>query len=200
KSIFDAISLRIQTQGYDFIPGTEVIAVIYRIYYRVMNTLCPRAILKSKLGTTVAVHSNCLTTNIAVNRLINWNELRIPTEWVLPRAVVPRSRFTNQIPNEDDIPYHFSGPSSRPSVSRHSTSEPIIQGIRLSEQQIPHGIYHFSGPSSRPSVSRHSTSEPIIQGIRLSEQQIPHGIYNDPSPSTRIEVDQTTSPLSKASL
>ncbi|KAF6139710.1 hypothetical protein GIB67_006658, partial [Kingdonia uniflora] len=63
---------------------------------KVMNTLCPRAILKSEPGTTVAVHSNCLTTNIAVNRLINWDELSIPTEWVLPR-VVPRPRFTNQV-------------------------------------------------------------------------------------------------------
>ncbi|KAF6136259.1 hypothetical protein GIB67_042744 [Kingdonia uniflora] len=100
RPIFDAISLRIQIQRYNFIPGAEVIAVIYRIHYKVMNTLCPRAIMKNEPdwntpGTTVAVHSNCLTTNIS--RIINWDELSIPTEWVLPRAVVPRPWFNNQV-------------------------------------------------------------------------------------------------------
>ncbi|KAF6134577.1 hypothetical protein GIB67_022317 [Kingdonia uniflora] len=97
KSMFDAISLRIQTHGYNFIPEAEVIAVIYKIHYKVMNTLCPRAILKSEPGTTVAVHSNCLTTNIAVNRLIDRDKLSIPTEWVLPRTVVPRPSLNSII-------------------------------------------------------------------------------------------------------
>ncbi|KAF6142832.1 hypothetical protein GIB67_002696 [Kingdonia uniflora] len=185
KSLFDAISLRIQTQGYDFIPGAEVIAVIYKIHYKVMNTLCPRAILKSEPGKTIAVQSNCLTTNIAVNRLINWNEINIPTEWVLPQAVVPRPRFNNQVSQitqtvDGDVEVSFASHPIRLSLHKSKSCRQLTH-----EEEIP---YHVSCPSTRPSVSRHSTSEPIIKGIRLSDQQIPHGVYHhDPNTSTRSE-------------
>ncbi|KAF6141073.1 hypothetical protein GIB67_006518 [Kingdonia uniflora] len=188
KSLFDAISLRIQTQGYNFIHGAEVIAIIYRIHYKIMNTLCPRAILKSEPGKTIAVQSNCLTTNIAVNRLISWNEINIPTEWVLPQAVVPRPRFNNQVSQitqtaDGDVEVTFASHPIRLSLHKSKSCRQLTN-----EEEIP---YHVSCPSTRPSVSRHSTSEPIIKGIRLSDQQIPHGVYHDsnhdPNTSTRSE-------------
>ncbi|KAF6145413.1 hypothetical protein GIB67_029182 [Kingdonia uniflora] len=55
KFMFDVVSLRIRTQRYNFILGVEVVAVIYRICYKVMNTLCPRAILKNELGNKTIV-------------------------------------------------------------------------------------------------------------------------------------------------
>ena len=33
RNINDALTLRVQTQGYNFLPGTETVAVIYRVYF-----------------------------------------------------------------------------------------------------------------------------------------------------------------------
>ena len=33
--------LKLLTKGYDFLSGAEIVVVIYRIYFKVMNTLTP---------------------------------------------------------------------------------------------------------------------------------------------------------------
>ena len=78
--MFEAVTSNIQTKGYNYLIGSDTLSVTYRIYYKVMNTLCPNAILRSKLGKTVVIDSNCLTTNVAIPRLIKWDEMDFPTD------------------------------------------------------------------------------------------------------------------------
>ena len=46
--------------------------------------MCPNAILHSDPAKTLVIDNNCLTTNIAVPRLIQWDEVQFPTDWTIP--------------------------------------------------------------------------------------------------------------------
>jgi hypothetical protein len=68
RNLFDTMQLTINTNGYNFKPGSEIIAVSYRIQYKMLNTLTPRVKHLSFLGTTTVVQTNLLTSNVATNR------------------------------------------------------------------------------------------------------------------------------------
>lgn len=81
SNILDAMQLKIHTNGYNFKPGSEIISNCYRILYKVLQTFNPN-IKKKQLSfpeTTIVVQTNLLTSNIATNRLIKWNEINFPT-------------------------------------------------------------------------------------------------------------------------
>lgn len=40
-NILDALTLNVKTNGYNYTPGTEVICICYRIYYKPLYTLNP---------------------------------------------------------------------------------------------------------------------------------------------------------------
>ena len=70
NNLLDAMQLTIHTNGYNFKPGSEIIAIYYIIYYKVLHTLNPRVRQISFRGTTIVVQTNLLTSDIATNRLI----------------------------------------------------------------------------------------------------------------------------------
>jgi hypothetical protein len=51
KHLYDAMQLNVHTHGYNFKPGSEIMAICYRIYYKVLNTLNPNAKQISFPGT-----------------------------------------------------------------------------------------------------------------------------------------------------
>jgi hypothetical protein len=143
--------------------------------------MCPNAILHSNPGKTVVIDSNCLTTNVAVPRLITWEEIEFPENWVLNQAVEPTPQTSgessvDQIIQDTDgnVMINFtSNRVSRLTLSRSSSS-------RSFQRNNPCNI---SLVSSRHSVSEerpNTTDESVVRGIRLSDQEIPHGIYVDP--------------------
>ena len=144
-----------------------------------MNTMCPNAILHSNPGKTVVIDSNCLTTNVAVPRLITWEEIQFPDNWTLNQAVEPSpvvESTVDQILQDTDgnVMISFTpNQVSRLTLSRSSSS-------RSYQRSNPCNI---SLVSSRRSVSEerpNTTDESVVRGIRLSEQEIPHGVYVDP--------------------
>jgi hypothetical protein len=113
RNLFEAITLKLQTKGYNFLKGSNTIGVIYRIHYKVMNIICPNAILHSNPGKTVVIDSNCLNTNIAVPRLIKWEEIEFPDEWTIDQAVPPTAVTDNQVDqivqnNDGDVVISFA--------------------------------------------------------------------------------------------
>ena len=190
RNLFDAVTLKVQTQGYNYMQGSDTISVSYRIYFKVMNTLCPKAILRSDPGKTVVIESNSLTTNVAVPRLITWEEVDFPDEWKLPQAVPAQALTNNQVEQivqtpDGDVEVSFA-PDRVSRLSRHILS----RSRSTRETPLP---YRVSIPRSRASTSDlpHQTQEepqsplhqePRVQGLRFSEQQIPHGIYHDSEP------------------
>ena len=97
KNILNALQLTIHTHGYNFQPGSEIIAICYRIYFKVLHTLNPRVKQISFPGTTTVVETNLLTSNLATNRLIKWDEINFPETWSLPQEVEPEPIINKNI-------------------------------------------------------------------------------------------------------
>ena len=177
-NILDGVNLRILTKGYNYKYNSEPLALQYRIYFKVMNTLSPNVRKISKHGETVLIETNLLTTSVATPKQIKWNEIDFPDTWVIPSAIPPKPQTCYDIRdvveiNNGDVmisfdrikrtqslrDYKVSLPStSRPSTSRRSTSSMKdenleFEGIRLSDNQIPHGIYRREENRTSPTAS-----------------------------------------------
>ena len=89
KNLFKAITLNTKTYGYNFLPGSETITVIYRIYFRALNTLAPKAKHVLQPGETIMIETNLLSSQISVKTPIKWNDIQFPEKWVLPQVIPP---------------------------------------------------------------------------------------------------------------
>jgi hypothetical protein len=91
------LTLNIQTKGYDMEEGSRPLAIIYRIYYRLMKTnLNPQAIFKDPKGSTLLIESSTQNAAISAPKMIQWDKPNLPNEWILesvskPSPVVSRS-------------------------------------------------------------------------------------------------------------
>ena len=89
-NILELATLNIKTHGYNFLLGSKLIAVIYRIHYKVLITLAPKARNITKLGKTTLVKTNLLSLNIATCRIIKWKEIIFSENWLRTSLVPPR--------------------------------------------------------------------------------------------------------------
>ncbi|KAG7956032.1 hypothetical protein I3843_11G104300 [Carya illinoinensis] len=115
-NILKALTLNIATSGYDMIKGSKLLAVIYRIYYRVLkSTLNPKTVLKSIGGKTLLIQSstpdaNVITpdANVKVPTMIHWKDISLPNEWILNQEVPPAPILTAK-PDLDYIQQYLDG-------------------------------------------------------------------------------------------
>jgi hypothetical protein len=171
------MQLTIHTNGYNYKTGSEIIAICYRVYYRVLNTLNPKAKQISFPGTTTLVQTNLLTSNIATNRLIKWNEINFPEAWTLPQEVDPDpiiNTDTDQISQttEGDIEIRFT-PQRSIKIPRSMSSIPRTMSSRYSMSEFHTAPIELS----RASTSQIREDIESVENIRISENKIPQGIY-----------------------
>jgi hypothetical protein len=147
------LTLNIQTKGYDMEEGSRPLAIIYRIYYRLMKTsLNPQAIFKDPKGSTLLIESSTQNAAISAPKMIQWDKLNLPNEWILesvskPTTVVSRSsnvdiikQYLNGDVKINFADLHVSGRIQRPlpvdnrrnSFAGSSTTE----GIRNKDKEI----------------------------------------------------------------
>ncbi|KAK2385518.1 hypothetical protein QL285_072748 [Trifolium repens] len=170
KNLDDTLQLNIHTNGYNYKQGSEVIAVCYRVYYKVLNTLNPRVKQISFPGTTTLVQTNLLTSNVATNRMIRWNEITFPESWSLNQVIDPEPVLNKDIDqiiqtSEGDVEIKFN--------SRRSFRIPRT----LSERHQDSEYYSAVSAPSRASTSRIKEEFETVENICISENKIPHGIY-----------------------
>lgn len=174
SNLLDAMQLSINTSGYSFKPGSEIIAICYRVYYKVLQTLNPNINKKilAPPGTTTVVQTNLLTSNIATNRLIKWNEINFPETWNLPQELDPKPIINQEIDqivetSEGDVEVRFGSQRTlrlpRTISSRYST---------------PSEYYSVPNESARASTSQIREETGSVETIRISQNKIPEGIYN----------------------
>lgn len=129
--LFEALKLHLQLHGYNFLPGSETIALIYRIHFKIMNTLSPRVkkIVQPTSRTTL-IETNLLASNIATNRVIRWNEVTFPEQWTLPQVITPQPIINQDIEqivqtSDGDVEVRFNPRRSihLPRISIPSTTE-----------------------------------------------------------------------------
>ena len=77
-NVLKALTLNIQTQGYDMDPGSQNLAIIYRVSYKVLNTVCPKAKDLDSKGETTLFQTNLEKSNVAVSKMIKWSDITLP--------------------------------------------------------------------------------------------------------------------------
>lgn len=173
KNLSEALQLNIHTNGYDYKQGSEVIAICYRIYYKVMNTLNPKARRITFPGTTTLVQTNLLTSNVATNRLIKWEEINFPEKWALTQEVEPKPILNKDI---DQIIQNTEGDVEIRFNPNRITKIPRALSARNSVSE------YYTSPSE---IARHSTASSskaeVVENIKISENDIPYGVYEPPS-------------------
>ena len=100
RNIMDALTLNIKTNGYYMKEGSEPLAIIYRIYYKLMKTtLDPQSIVDPSLkGQTLLLQASTRNTRLRVPQQIQWKDITLPERWQL-EAIAPTPNIENTEPN-----------------------------------------------------------------------------------------------------
>ena len=142
----EALTLNVKTKNLNFKINTRAIALIYRVYYKVMtSTIEPRAKLTLTPNETVLFEANSRHAQIQTPRRLRWNEITRSGSWDLkeinePKPVELNNQVSQIIEHSDgsvriEFASNFSQSTrfstcsnNRPSTSsnRHSINRPSI--------------------------------------------------------------------------
>jgi hypothetical protein len=182
-NILDSLTLNIKTHGYNYAPGSEVICVCYRIYYKPLFTLNPQCrIVDKPLNETIVIETNFGKSNITTRRKIKWEEINFPDNWIIEKATHPQA-YTNNNPleivqtTEGSVKIKFDknllDPRPRINMTR----------ARSSHFHISPTEYVVESPS-RASTSQIREEFPAnrVEELRINTDNIVRGMYRNNEP------------------
>lgn len=83
--LLDALILNIESKGHNMLDSSKHIALTYRVCYKVMNTVNPKAKRAGKRGISTVIETNS-KSNVAQVRAISWKDISLPEKWTQPRV------------------------------------------------------------------------------------------------------------------
>lgn len=115
--ILDALILNIESKGYDMVASSRHIAITYRVCYKVMNTINPKAKRVSKRGTSTVIETNS-KSNVTQVRAISWKDISLPEKWTQRGVAEPSQEVerTNQT-HEGGVDHLLDGLKARWNIS-----------------------------------------------------------------------------------
>lgn len=126
----EAISLGVQTQGFDMKPNSKKVGVIYRFYYQAMNSVVPDIAYSNQIKV--------VATLFMINRM-EWNSIGLFGRWHLensqPESSQENEEMDSIIENSDGSIYiNFARNTRKRTPTIHY---PSSIGSRKSESHIP---------------------------------------------------------------
>ncbi|KAG5630277.1 hypothetical protein H5410_001994 [Solanum commersonii] len=100
SNILSALTLNVKMHGYNYAPGSELICLSYRIYYKLLATLNPKCKLYDTSNQTILVETNFARSKVPTIRPIKWEEINFPTTWILD-SVIPLEQMTYDVINSE---------------------------------------------------------------------------------------------------
>lgn len=88
RRLLNILTLNIETKGYNIKISVENIAIIYRVCFKVLNTLVPKAKRFNSKGKITLFEINISKSFLSVTRTLTWSEIKLPDQWALPGAVI----------------------------------------------------------------------------------------------------------------
>ncbi|KAG5576928.1 hypothetical protein H5410_057062 [Solanum commersonii] len=99
-NILDALTLNVKTNGYNYVSGSELISLSYRIYFKSLSTLNPRCKLYDTSDQTILVETKFTRSKVTTRRPIKWKEIDFPPTWTLNLVISP-NQLTDAITNSN---------------------------------------------------------------------------------------------------
>ena len=144
KTILDSLILQIKTHNYKMKKGALPMVVIYRIYFKLMQSAFGSKAYKiDRKGQTQLIQTDYTRANVSIPKMIHWNQVNLPEQWELD----------NPIPKE---PIQNSEPSN---IVQHPEGKVTIQFQRKSFEIPRRPLELRSISSSRKSID----SNPLIR-------------------------------------
>ena len=96
-----SLMIDLKTHGFSMEEGTSNLALIFRVYCKVMNTISPdvnlRSLIRDKKGITTVFQTNLEKSKLAIPRSIPWNEITFLETWTLDKASAPTPNQNTQL-------------------------------------------------------------------------------------------------------
>src|SRR5206468_9834269 len=105
-TIMHSLCLDIKSDGFNMMQGAENIILIYRIQYKVMNTVVPKMknILQDQKGSTTLFITNLEKSNLKVPKTITWDQVNLPENWILEKANEPVKKDNRELEEIKEFP------------------------------------------------------------------------------------------------
>ncbi|EYU18270.1 hypothetical protein MIMGU_mgv1a018017mg, partial [Erythranthe guttata] len=159
-TLMHALCLDIKSEGFNMMQGAENIILLYRIQYKVMNTVIPRI---KEIPTQHRAKSN-----LKVPKTITWDQVNLPEKWVLEKASEPVKQENRELEEiieypDGDVEIKFSTQRiAHLNLGRKSTSSvPISQferdnllGTKFTTDGVNQPEYKVELPPSTSGTSR----------------------------------------------
>ncbi|KAI5346219.1 hypothetical protein L3X38_014098 [Prunus dulcis] len=141
--ILRTLTLNIKTEGYNVLPGTQPLALVYRIYYKVTGTnMNFQALNKSPKDQTFLSQSHTSDAHIQVPHTIKWSEVALPKDWTLVTESQP-APIQRSLNNLDYIQQYLDG-----TVKIKFDNHPLRKSnVQLQQLPTP-GRHSFAASSS----------------------------------------------------
>lgn len=190
-NILDALTLNVKTHGYNYIPGSELICICYRIYYKPLTTMNPKCKRMNKPNNeTILIESNFNKSKISTRRLIKWDEIEFPQNWIIEEAVTPQPKINSNLSrviqtSNGTIQIEFE-------EEPENTNDSLIRRTRSHRSSTSHS--HFSPLDYKVEIPSRSSASQIreeddinskIENLKI-RNNIVTGVFRDneePTPS-----------------
>ncbi|KAG5614695.1 hypothetical protein H5410_014519 [Solanum commersonii] len=127
ENSLSSLMLNVKLHGYDYMPGTEVVCICYRIYYKLLHTLNPMCKIIDFKNETILIETNFDKSKVVTRRPIKWKEIDFPQEWVIENATQPQNNVNTEISeieqlNDGTVKIRFHEPSNMLNDNRSMSS------------------------------------------------------------------------------
>ncbi|KAH0682835.1 hypothetical protein KY290_021426 [Solanum tuberosum] len=128
-NVMDSLTLNVKIKNLNSKANTREIAIIYRVYYRLMKTtLAPKARIESPKGVTMLMEANIDHSTIFIPRLLIWYDILSNNDWHFDAITQPSLSHSERFQIERVIQFPDGSidlkflDNSRPSSFRRSSS------------------------------------------------------------------------------